>query len=149
MKKQHLFILVLVSIFLFGCTSDDNRFDRYYTIENQSNHSISLKFYREGIFLDYLTTTLPNTGDQYTRTRSFQSNVANFKLPYRAYNSTDSLVIDFDNVKSQYYSIDILNGTFSDPIERNVYRHENYENIGKERFLFKITEEDYNNAEDI
>ncbi len=149
MKKQYLFILILVSIFLYGCPSDDNYNDRYYTMENQSNHSLLIKFYNKGNLLDFITTNLSENGDQYKGSFTYDNLSDKFGLPSRAYRSTDSIVIDFDNIKRQIYTIDFLNRTFSEPINRNVYRHENYEDLGKDRFLFKITEEDYNNAEDI
>lgn len=148
MKKQSLILLIFVSFFLFGCPSDDNRGDRYYTIENQSNHPLILKFYNDNVYLDYFTTSLPNNGDKITKTTTYTFTTENIKIPMFAFRS-DSIVIEFDNAKRQIYTVDFINKTLSEPIERNVFRHENYENLGKDRFLFKITEEDYNNAEDI
>ena len=148
MKTQHLFILVIISFFLLGCPTDDNRSDRYYTIENQSNYPLIMKFYRDGNIIDYMTT-LSENGDSFTRTLRYSNDEDNFTLPYFAYRSADSIVIDFDDVKRQIYTLDFINKTISEPVDRNIYSHENYENLGKDRYLFKITEEDYNNADDI
>ena len=149
MQTQHFFVLVIISFFLLGCPADDNMGDRYYTIENQSNHSLLIKFYRDGNIIDHMTTILSENSDTFTRTLRYTNDEDNFTLPYFAYRSADSIVIDFDDVKRQIYTLDFNNKTLSEPIDRNIYRHENYENLGKDRFFFKVTEEDYNNAVDI
>jgi hypothetical protein len=147
MKK--LILITILSTLLFGCPSNDDYNDRYYTIENQSNHTILIKFYKEGNLLDYITTTLSENGEQYSGHFTYDNIIDSFRLPQRAYEESDSIIFDFDNVKRQIYTIDFINQTLSEPIDSNIFRHENYDNVGNDRFLFKITEEDYINADDI
>jgi hypothetical protein len=147
--KKIIFILI-ASIFLFGCPSDSDFYTRYYSIENNSNHSLSIRFYINNVLIEHLSTTFSNNGERYTGQSSYGDiGIDVFSFPSSAYDSSDSIVIDFDNLKRQIYTIDFINQTFSEPIERNIFRHENYEEIGNDRFLFKITEDDYNNADDI
>ncbi len=146
MKK--IILITIISIFLFGCPTESYN-DRSYIIENESNHSLLIKFYKEGNLLDYITTTLSENGEQYTGHITYENATYLFNFPLGAYDSSDSIVIDFDNLKRKIYTIDIQNETFSSPINRNIFKHENYEDIGNDRFLFKITEEDYINADDI
>lgn len=143
------FLIIFACFFLYGCPSDDGTSDRYYTIENKSDHLLVIKFHQDGNLLEYLTTTLSQNGDHFTENTRFESGTDNFNGPYWAYRSSDSIVIEFDNIKRQIYTLDFINRTISEPIDRNIFRHENYENITKDRFLFKITDEDYYNADDI
>lgn len=142
--KRTIFLIVL-SFLLTACPEEIQN-DRYYVLENSSNHEIVLKFYSQGNLLAYLTTTL-SEDETYEGSIRYQ-NEDLFSFPSNAFKS-DSIEIDFDNVKRRTYTIDFINGNFSEPINRNVFRHENYQDIGNDKFLFVITEEDYNAADDI
>jgi len=143
MKKS--VFLIVISFFLTGCP-EEIRNDRYYILENNSNHELVLKFYFQGSLLEYLTTAL-SENENYSGQISYQNEDV-FSFPSNAFKA-DSIVIDFDNLKRGTYAIDFLNASFSEPLNRNVFRHENFEHIGNDNFLFSITEEDYNRAEDI
>jgi hypothetical protein len=58
----------------------------------------------------------------------------------------DSLSMIFDNTKVATQVFFTSSEMFSEPVNRNVFLNTNYEAIGGERFLFKITEVDYENA---
>lgn len=147
MAQMKKLIFILISFLLTGCPEGIERSDRYYILENNSNHEIVIKFYHEGILLDYLTTVL-SEDEKHRGSIRYQNTSDSFFFPSNAFKS-DSIVVDFDNLKRTTYAIDFINQSYSEPIDRNIFNHENYEHKGNDRFLFSITEEDYNRAEDM
>lgn len=141
--------LLLLSFVFTGCPGPDPDFrTRSYILENNSNHSLELKFFNQQVLLDFQTTILNNNGEQFKGRIDYNNEIDLFNFVAGAFN-VDSLVIEFDSSKRISYSIDFINQSYSEPINRNIFNHENYENLGSDEFLFSITEEDYNRAEDI
>lgn len=148
-KLKISIFLLLLSFVLTGCPGPDyGRESRAFILENKSNHSLELKFYNEEVLLDYQTTILDNNGEQFRERIDYSNERDLFSFPARAFN-VDSIVIEFDSSKRLSYAIDFINRTYSLPLNRNIFIHENYENLGNDQFLYSITEEDYNRAEDI
>jgi hypothetical protein len=70
----------------------------------------------------------------------------NYTGPQNSFLSDSVVIIFNDQRKLSTFLISDVAGTFSEPKFRNIFRHGNYEAIGNDKFLFKITEEDYENA---
>lgn len=60
----------------------------------------------------------------------------------------DTIIIIFNNERKFGYSFQTLEGvtTFSQPINRNIFRLGAYEALDNDEFLYTITQEDYDNA---
>lgn len=144
-------ILLLIPILtLFNCVPEAEKYGRNYSIENTTNHLIELDFY------SLSSPQMDFTNINLERNQSFAGKRFEFSKPISTspdytgpQNSflSDSVVIVFDNEsKLSGYLISNMEATFSEPKSRNIFRHGNYEAIGNDKFLFKITEEDFENA---
>ena len=154
-----LLIILTCPFIIGGCLGivEAGIFHRQYQIMNNSESNIKIKFFDtfsndsseieigenklyKGNLLEYREGNHP----QLSENNSF--------FPNRAYKDADSLVIIFDNIKllSQYYRhTSPFEVSFSNPKDRNLFKHGNYERLGKEDiFQFTITQQDYENAED-
>jgi hypothetical protein len=148
MKK---ILIISTTIILFSnCVTESKMYPRQYSIKNESSQNVKLKF--------YLTFTNVELIDEVAifNNESFKSELIEFSKPHSvdenylintAFKGSDSLVIIYDNSKRSIYSVDFY-GNFSEPIDRNLFRFGNYEDLGNDEFQFTITQEDYNNAED-
>ncbi len=147
--------LILYFLLLFGmvsCEIIDNTFtEATFTLLNDSNKEVIVKFYNSNIDSDALTIDI-NADQSYTGFTVESSNGNLFEDPDMSVGSGfagDSIVIIFDNERFSNYSI-LFSGnqqiSFSEPILRNPFRVGNYEEIGDQEFLYSITQEDYNNA---
>lgn len=150
MKHMKTLLAISASIFLslLGCTDNEVDFNkRDYIIENNTDLQLSVKFYNKtsGILIDNLSGFLQNSDSQLTNTIEQTSEFENINVPYVG---ADSVKVIINNDKFFTSSYDFDSETFSEPINRNIFRHSNYENLGNERYLFKITQQDYENAED-
>lgn len=147
MKKLFLFILFLA---FYNCGPEAEKFGRNYSIENTSNHIVELDFYSSTTPQTDLTNIILErneiiAGKRFEFSRPVSTN-SDYTGPQNSFLS-DSVVIIFDNQrKLSTYLISDMEGTFSEPELRNLFRHGNYEDIGNENFLFRITEEDFENA---
>lgn len=160
MKKYRLRFLplsLLISIlFLESCVVEAEEIDRQYQLINTSDTSIKIEFYNtylntsfeaqienEGVYLGDILTY---------RSGNDQWNFPNTPFPSFAFNNTDSLKIIFNDSKFLIYKFTPgdhpYENVFSNPVDRNLFRNGNYEQINKERFQFNITQQDYENAED-
>ena len=151
-KRRTIRILyvVLISVFLsvLGCTDNEVDFNkRDYIIENNTDFQLDIKFYNKtsGILIGNLSGIIQNRDSQLTNTIEQTSEFENINVPYVG---ADSVKVIIDNDKFFTSSYDFDNSIFSEPINRNLFRHSNYENLGNERYLFKIAQQDYENAED-
>lgn len=140
-----------------SCTTEAEEIDRQYQLINTSEVDIKIKFYNTFSNTSTLFETQiePNgifLGDILTyRSGNDQLNEENSFYPSSAYKNSDSLVVIFDEIKqiTLYYTpVSSTSVSFSEPINRNLFRHGNYEKIENERFQFKIIQQDYENAED-
>jgi hypothetical protein len=147
MKK----ILLLIPIFaLFNCGPEAQMFERQYLIENKSNTTIQLYFYLlsepvndfSGIELNK-NRILEGKRFEFSKPVSNDSDYTGSRLSFKS----DSAIIIFNNKrKLSIYLKHDMESVFSEPKNRNIYRHGNYESIENDQFLFKITEEDFENA---
>ncbi len=147
MKK----ILLLIPLFtLFNCGPEAEKFERQYLIENNSNKNIRINFYLMFEPVNSYSDIDLNQGEILNGTRFEFSRPVSKKPDYtgpRLSFKSDSAVVIFDNQrKLSTYLISDMEATFSEPKSRNIFRHGNYEALGNDQFLFKITEEDYENA---
>lgn len=147
MKK----IVILLPLLLFlNCGPEAKMYLRTYIVENDTQVKIQLNFYRkfDGVLLKEIKLD-PNTrykGEQIEVSQPL-TNDPNMLYPSIAL-SSDSLIIIFNNQKMKTDVVyDIEDGIFySEPIERNIFRHGSYKNIGGDNFLFSITQQDLENA---
>jgi hypothetical protein len=143
-------ILILLTIALSSCGPESRMYPRQYSLKNESNENIKLKFYfkynNQLVYGEVITlnnTEIFNGG--ILETDQPHSNDVNY--PINAFKSSDSLIVIYNNQKKSTFSID-FNGNLSTPIDRNPFRHGNYTDIGNDTFQFIFTEDDYNNAID-
>ncbi|MGB0769173.1 MAG: hypothetical protein ACPGPB_00305 [Flavobacteriaceae bacterium] len=158
MKNIVFNLMVLVLIFsIKSCgITEAGEINRQYQLMNASGVDIKITFYntfsntsfeaqidKNGIFLGNVLTY---------RSGNDQWNYPNTHFPSSAFNKSDSLKIVFGN--SKYLTCKYTVGdhpyedVFSSPVGRNLFRNGNYEEIEKEKFQFKITQQDYDNAAD-
>ena len=153
MKHMKILLLVVVSVFLsvFGCTDNEVEMSRRdYTIKNNTDLTADITFYdRISGKIILQSSKKLNPSDQLSekveQTSNFDDSDSN--EIFNAYLG-DSVRIVFSQVKYLSYTFHPYNNEFSEPINRNIFRHSNYEDLGNERYLFKITQQDYENAED-
>lgn len=144
-------ILLLIPFFLFyNCGPEAEKFGRNYSIKNTTNQLVELDFYSLSTQqTDFTNIKLERNESLSGRRFEFSRPVStdpDYTGPQNSFLS-DSLVIIFGNQKKISTSlISDREGTFSEPKSRNVFRHGNYEATGNEMFLFKITQEDFENA---
>ena len=152
MKHMKTFLIITLTIFLsvLGCTNNEVEMNRRdYIIENNTGISTAIKFYSrvDGMLNNQTSKVLSNghkLSEKVELTIEFDSSEDYPRLAYGA----DSIKIVFNNEKFIINKYNTINSQFSEPINRNIFRHSNYENLGNERYLFKITQQDYENAED-
>lgn len=153
MKNIKVFVLGLSLIFIyaFSCTNEVEMNKREYIIENDTDYILNIKFYQRYLDgtskLSITSKILNKKGSQLNQIVEQTSEFTNSgNSLFRAYQG-DSVIVIFNNNKfitSSYLGDD----AFSEPLGRNLYKHSNYENLGNEKFIFKITQQDYENAED-
>jgi hypothetical protein len=153
MKDMKIFVVVSVSIFLsvIGCTDNEIELtNRTYSIENDTDFIVDVKFYNKiDNGLNNQTSKILNSRGEILAKQIQKIPVNNFseELPTSAF-IADSVKVIINENKFFTFTYDFDDDTFSEPINRNIFRHSNYENLGDERYLFKITQQDYENAED-
>ncbi|VAW14381.1 hypothetical protein MNBD_BACTEROID03-709 [hydrothermal vent metagenome] len=152
MENMKTLLVIIVSVFLsvLGCTDNEVEMNRRdYIIENETEVNLSVKFYNKvnGTINNQTSKDL-NKGEQLSKKieLTIEFDISE-DYPSLAYGS-DSVRIVFNNEKFLTSKYNSINMVFSEPIGRNIFRHSNYENLGNERYLFKITQQDYENAED-
>lgn len=141
----------MVQIIFLSCVKESRMYSRQYSLKNETNQNIKLKFYFKyneqlvyGEIIKLNDTEVFNGG--FLETDQPHSNDVDY--PINTFKASDSVVIIFNNEKRNIMFLQNGDNIFSTPIDRNVFRHGNYVNMGGNNFQFTITEEDYNNAED-
>ncbi len=150
MKNMKTFAVIILSIFLsvLGCTDNEvekNRRD--YVIENDTNLMVNITFY-DRVNGNTIASRILNPSDELIGTVEQTSDFDNSGFTTSSAFQADSVRLIIDNAKFYTNVFNTINNAFSEPINRNLFRHSNYENLGNERYLFKITQQDYENAED-
>ena len=150
-------ILPIASLFiiLLSCgVTESPLVSRTYSIENSTNFSVNIKFYFAVNDSLVLSSSLPAgakfQGDELVA-RSPIPTDSDYDGPrISAFNLSDSTVILFDNSKKIVQQSFVTEGirNYSQPLDRNIFRHGSYEDIGNDEFLFTITQEDFERAED-
>ena len=148
MKK---IIFVLPLLLIFSCGPEAKMHKRTYVVENSTDMSVEIYFYER--FESRLKQNIVLGPDQEMAGVELEFdqpfiNDPNEFWPNLSLYSSDSVVIIFNNERKK---TDVLfksaeGISFSEPIERNVFRHGNYEDISGENFLFSITKQDFESA---
>ena len=146
----------MLAIIISSCgVTEADEFNRQYQITNTSDYHLTLIFFNTFSNTSFEVQLLEEeiyNGDLLTyRSGNPQLSTTNSFYPSSAYEMSDSLLIIFDNAKKLgvYYTLtSSTEALFSNPLERNLFRHGSYENNGNDSFNFKITNDDYGNAED-
>ncbi|MFV0379086.1 MAG: hypothetical protein ACK5JD_17485 [Mangrovibacterium sp.] len=147
--KTIMRIACLAFLTMLGCIENEIRQeDRIYIIENGTTFSITIEYYNRtnSDMNTDVSSVLSSRGDRLLGQLE-QIPVTNFleELPTSAF-AADSVKIVFNESRFTTCTYDFNSKTFSEPINRNLFKHSNYENLGNGRYLFKITQEDYENA---
>ncbi|WP_396589754.1 hypothetical protein [Allomuricauda sp. R78024] len=152
MKYSSPIILLLLTM---ACGPEAPMFDRQYVIQNSSSFQIVLQFYKNGEPSRY-NETLLNTSNQLegsvlTRSGGPWENLPesnNLRLPVASLEA-DSIIAVFNNEKKATYTIEFMQMGVPafNPANRNLLRDTDYVSIGKDKFLFQITDSDYEGAE--
>lgn len=154
MKRLRIYIrAILISFLLLGCVTEALEIDRQYQISNMTQFDVRIKFFDSFNGSTYEIELKSNEvykGDVLTyRSGNVQLDDKDSFYPASAYRDSDSLVVFFDESKYAIRSFTLTSPTeamFSDPEERNPFRHGSYRKLKNEEFLFEITKEDYDLA---
>ena len=146
MRNGKAFTASIVCIFfsVFGCiVTEVAPNEREYIIENDTEFQLNIKFYniKSGILIDGLSGIVQNRGLQLINIIEQTSEFDNNIVPYIG---TDSIRVIIN--KNKFFTCTYNKSFFSEPINRNILKHSNYEDLGNEKYIFTITQEDYENA---
>lgn len=150
MKYLIVFFLAIAT----SCGPEAKMFDRQYILKNSSSMSLELQFFRQGeISLRFKFAQLLDgeqlEGEVLERSGGPWSELSednNISLPATSF-ETDSVRIIFNNEKFIVHHINYVPLAFS-PSVRNILKDTDYTSIGNDKFLFTISESDFDNAED-
>ncbi|PCJ97092.1 MAG: hypothetical protein COA50_05490 [Flavobacteriaceae bacterium] len=150
MKYLIYFLVVILS----SCGPEAEMFQRQYVIENNSSVPIELQFYRDGeLNLGFATSQLQNgerlEGLILDRSGGAWSELTSEELVDRPSASfeSDSVRVLFNNQKLMIYQISFVPLMFT-PSDRNLLKDNDYSVLGGDKFLFEISESDFDNAAD-
>jgi len=125
-------------------------FERSFIIENSYENQINLILFDLNSGVE--SNLILNAGEQY-RGSTFETSVRVDDIPNESGASISlnagKIIIIFDNDRilvSELADIDNGQGFFSEPIQFNLLRNGNYQNIGNDQYLYKISQADYNAA---
>ncbi|UII79386.1 hypothetical protein [Flagellimonas sp. CMM7] len=147
--------LITLLFLILACGPEAPMFDRQYVIQNSSSFQIVLQFYKNGEPSRY-NETLLNTSNQLegsvlTRSGGPWDDLAKEQLIDNPVASleADSITVIFNKEKKATYTIEFMQTGVPafNPANRNLLRDTDYVSIGKDKFLFQITDSDYEGAE--
>ncbi len=150
---------IFIRFFFFiltSCGPEAVKFQRQYVIENSSTVPIEIRFYRSGELAFRFGATQLENGEQLEgqileRSGGPWSDLSdenNERLPTLSFEA-DSVRLVFNNQKLHVYTeMSSPDGLIFTPSNRNILRDSDYSAIGGDKFLFTITESDFENAED-
>ncbi len=146
------FLIYIFLLTLTSCGPEAIKFQRQYVIENNTV-PIELHFYKDGELSRFAITQLMGgeqlEGQVLERSDGPWSELNSEELldrPSASFES-DSVRVIFNDQKVRIYQISFIPLTFT-PSEGNLLRDADYSAIGGDKFLFAITESDFENAED-
>lgn len=132
-----------------NCGPEAPIINRTYFVENNSNVPVELVFY-ERFTNELKGSKLLFEGERY-KGESIEFHKPHSVYPENDYPSisfeSDSIILIFQNeMKTSYVNAFSDSLFFSPPVNRNIFRQGNYEELGGYQFLYTITQEDYENA---
>lgn len=144
---KRLFFISLTFIMLSSCgVTEAGIYNDTYIIENSTPYTIDIK----GGFIrgEHNPETIRIlAGERFEKKLELQKPV---KTPQEdagsLFYSNDTLTVFFDNKRKFAYTYSFNPNVFSGPVNRNLLRHGNYIQIGKQTYKYTITNEDYQNA---
>lgn len=146
--------LIILLVLVLACGPEAPMFDRQYVVQNSSSFQIVLQFYKNGEPSRYNETLLNISnqleGSVLTRSGGPWDELAKEQLIDNPVASleADSIIAIFNNEKKATYIIEFMQTGVPafDPANRNLLRDTDYISIGKDQFLFQITDTDYESA---
>lgn len=146
---RNLFFGIVVLLLASSCGPDQEREMRTYIILNESNSNVTLLLSLNNIN-GFNTSVELNANDTFRGDRLEQGNLTmepDSRAPVQSL-SADEIKIIFGGERLLFYDVDQSNEDpiFSDPVNRNPFRHGNYEDIGNGEFVYTITEVDFDAA---
>lgn len=152
---KYLLMLTTLLILLTNCGPEAKTYDRQYIIKNESSKKIILTFFNQGSIVNYLTDSLApeenHEGQVLERSGGPWEDFSREELISEPTASleADSIRVVFNSEKLMTYVMKyVKGGSEFIPTTRNVLRDLDYKSIGDHKFLFEITDADYNNAAD-
>lgn len=152
MKSLKISSLLLFALMFIGCVTEADMFDRRYSVSNESGVAVELRFYR--ISDNKLINEVELQNHSQFNFRKLVLRIPISKDPdYIGPNTasgSDSLVIIYDAKKKGNVWVDMFSPEpiFSEPKNRNVFRHGSYQHTAGDEYVFTLTEEDYAKAAD-
>ena len=143
-------ILFCLPLLLNGCVREAKMYSTQYVIKNETSQVVKLNYYttlNNTLLNNYIINTNEILeGPLSERGSTSPLDYPDYTLAVTNLSDGDSLVVIFNNEKKTIMQTS-LDG-YSEPLNRNLFRHGNYEYLGNDQFQFTFTEEDYENAED-
>lgn len=142
----------MFALMFMGCVTEADHHFRYYQIANESGVAVELRFYRISDNKLINEVELQNNSQFNFRKLVLRIPISNdpeYIGPNTA-SGSDSLVIIYDAKKKGNVWVDLFSSEpiFSEPKNRNVFRHGSYQHRGGNEYVFTLTQEDYANADD-
>lgn len=146
---RNLFFVTIFLLLVLSCGPETEREMRTYVILNETNNNVTLLLSLNNI--DKLNTyVVLGTNEIYRGERLELGNLIMLPETTTPVQSlgADEVTIVFDDEYILFFDVDLSNEepVFSNPLNRNPFRHGSYEFIGDDEFLFTITQEDFENA---
>ncbi len=144
---RNLFFATIFLLLVLSCGPEAKRTETTYILSSELDIPVTLQITSN--FSESISVTL-------NEFEVYRGNTRELTSPDRSEDSfapsqsleANTLTIIFSNERSSFFEIDLSNDPvfFSEPINRNPFRHGSYENIGNDEFLYTITQEDFENA---
>lgn len=148
--KYLLFSFLILLIFSCDIINEQST-KATFTIENEYNEGVKLVFFTSSTMTENRSINL-NLNEAYTGD-IIESSVGgifdNPELSTLGGFFGDSIVVIYNNERfMSHYLITAPENTFqySEPINRNLFRSGNYEEVSEENFIYTITQEDFDSA---
>ena len=133
--------------FLFilqGCRTDNiDKVIRTYRLVNGTNREVKIDIYERGIF--WVSVDKKGNGVVY---EGQSSNDAGSAISASGALIGDSIIVSYDNERSQTYYFDETINSIPDS-DRNIFIDDHYEVISERLYEFTFTESDYEDAKEI
>ena len=144
-------VYLLFCVILSSCVVESKMFERSFILKNATGQSINVKFY-DLVSGEPTIITLGNNEDIEGVVDESEVRIDDIPNgsggPISSFNvrQIDLIFSNETILQSTSSSEDNGQGFFSEPVQFNLLRNGNYQNIGNDQYLYTITQADYNAA---